>query len=408
MDPALGAAAQALSTFDPLGALKRIALRTDPPALALRGIAMAQLGDYSAARKLLGRAARSFEATDPRWRARCLAAEGEVALACRDLAAAGRALETAEVELAAHGDRINALFVGLQRVRLQLLLGNVSEALVLIQSLVLDKTPPRLRALAALVETDIAVRSLRARDARTAIARARSGCRAANIPSLTDEVERAARDLDAPVARLVRNGDEREALLDDIEDLEGERLFVVDACRREVRAGTVVIPFVTRPVLLALAVVLGRASHGEATREELIRDVFGGKRVSESLRVRLRVEIGRLRRLLAAIADVNATERGYSMRARLPRGASIVALLPPAIGEASALLALLRGGESWSTSALAGAIGSSQRTVQRALSALHEEGRVEVSGRGRSQRWVARPPQGFATALLLVTHSSSG
>jgi hypothetical protein len=405
MDPDLGAAAHALSAFDPLGALKRVALRTDPPALALRGIAMAQLGDYEAARKLLGRAARAFERSDPHARARCLAAQGEVALASRDLAAAGSALDAALEELDAHGDRLNALFVRLQCVRRLVLMGAVGEAAAAHLALDLRGAPPRLRALAALVGTDIAVRSVHPRDARASLARARQAARAANIPSLTDEVERAARDLDAPVARVVEAGVERAVILDEVEAIGRSKDLVIDACRREVRAGEVIRSLLTRPVLLALAVTLGRAASGEASRETLAEEAFGARRTSESVRVRLRVEVGRLRRSLAKIAEIEATGHGYALRPR--RGARILVLLPPAPGEASALLALLRGGESWSTSALATAIGSSQRTVQRALVALRDDGRVEALGRGRSQRWIARPPEGFATTLLLVTRASS-
>jgi hypothetical protein len=51
MDSLITAAARALAAGDPLGALKRVALREDAPALALRGIAMAQLGDLARARR---------------------------------------------------------------------------------------------------------------------------------------------------------------------------------------------------------------------------------------------------------------------------------------------------------------------------------------------------------------------
>jgi tetratricopeptide (TPR) repeat protein len=406
MDSAIGTAARALSVADPLTALKLVALRSDPAALALRGIAMAQLGDYAVARKLLARAARALERSDPRARARCLAALGEVALARRDLREAGRALDAALRELEAHGDRLNAAFVRLQRVRQLVLTGAIEDAAAMHRALELAKAPPRLRALADLVGADIAIRRLEPREARALLARARRAARAAAIPVLSDEVERAARELDAPVARVVHMGAERLARLDEVEAILRSKALVVDACRRTIRRGDVIVPLVTRPVLLALAVALARAAPGDASRAALAQAAFGGQRVTDSVRARLRVEIGRLRRALDGLAVVEATEQGFALRPSSSAGVTVV--LPPADGEASALLALLRGGESWSTSALATATGTSQRTVQRALLGLRDEGQIEGIGGGRSQRWVARPPEGFATTLLLVMRGTTG
>jgi hypothetical protein len=268
------------------------------------------------------------------------------------------------------------------------------------------RAPSRLRAFADLVGADIAVRNLEPRAARASLARARRAARAAAIPSLIDEVERAASALDAPVARVVNEGNERPVILDEVDVILRSKDLVVDACRRTIRAGDAIVPLVTRPVLLALAVALARAVPADATRESLAEAAFGARRVTDSTRARLRVEIGRLRKTIAALADVEPTARGYALRPR--RGPRVVLLLPPAPDEASALLALLRGGESWTTSALATAMGTSQRTVQRALIALRDDGRVEGIGRARSQRWVARPPEGFATTLLLVVRGPSG
>jgi len=454
MDKALGDAARALSEFDPLAALRRVALREDPEALALRGIAMAQLGDYAAARTLLDRAVRSVAPSDARMRARCLAAQGEVALASRDVRAAGRVLDAAVSELDALGDRLNALFVRLQRVRHLVLVGAVGDAATLLDSLDLTKAPARLRALADLVGADIAVRSLDSSTARTSLLRARRAARTAAIVSLSEEVERALRELDEPVARVVEAGVERLVRLDEVEKLHRStdlvprpavafrvssgldalggvtlpragstraasaflaqgadsspkpgtnlraEVLVVDACRRTIGTGNVVVPLVTRPVLLAIGVALASALPLEASRESLAEAAFGTRRVNESTRARLRVEIGRLRRAIVDVAAIESTASGYVLRPR--RNARVVVLLPPAPGESSSLLALLRGGESWTTSALAAAMGTTQRTVQRALVALRDDGHVEGTGRGRSQRWIARPPEGFATSLLLV------
>src|SRR5262245_3046205 len=108
MDSLITAAARALAAGDPLGALKRVALRDDAPALALPGIAMAQLGDLVRARSLLRSAARAFSSKEAVARARCIVAEAEVALASRDLGWAEKALDSARATLEAHGDRVNA------------------------------------------------------------------------------------------------------------------------------------------------------------------------------------------------------------------------------------------------------------------------------------------------------------
>ncbi|HVW30158.1 MAG TPA: helix-turn-helix domain-containing protein [Polyangiaceae bacterium] len=403
MDSVLVAAAEALAVFDPLEALRGVALRNDATALALRGVAMAQLGEFARARKLLAEAARGFGGAAPAERARCIAAEAEIALSCRDLAAAKRGLDTALRLLEGAGDWENALFVRLQIVRRLVLLGDLHGAARALRRLPLKRAPARLVALAALAEADIAVRWFRSTEARAALGRAMSAARAARIPSLVADVERAARDLDAPVARLATANGERPVALADVEELIRSRALTVDGCRREVRSARTVVSLASRPVLFALARALAEAAPAAANRESLIRAAFGGKTASESLRARLRVELGRLRRMLADLAEVRATNEGFRIAAR--DGGPVRVLLPPEPGDASALLGLLRGSESWSTSALAEAMGQSQRTVQRALGALLEEGRVHAVGHGRARRWVAPPPSGFATTLLLAARA---
>jgi hypothetical protein len=403
MDSVLAAAAEALAVFDPLAALRGVALRNDAPALALRGVAMAQLGEFGRARKLLGRAARRFGDRAPAARARCIAAEAEVALACRDLGAAKRGLETAARMLERCGDADNAAFVRLQMIRRQVLLGDVQAAETALHRLSLERAPPRIAALCALVEADIAMRSFRSAAARTALDRARKAARISRIPSLLSDVERTERDLGAAVARLIAPDGARPVTLADVEDLIRSRVLLVDVCRREIRAGQKVVSLASRPVLLALARSLAEAAPNAAPRADLIRAAFGGNTASESLRARLRVEMGRLRRVLADLAEVRATGEGFLISPR--DGRPVRLLLPPEAGDASALVGLLAGGESWSTSALAEAVGQSQRTVQRALGTLLEQGRVHAIGRGRARRWVAPPPSGFATTLLLATRA---
>src|SRR5919199_1472749 len=128
MDSLITAAARALAAGDPLGALKRVALRDDPPALALRGIAMAQLGDLARAKALLRAAARAFGPREIVSRARCVVAEAEVAFASRDLGWSAKALDAARATLETHGDRVNAAYARHLEVRRLLLLGRIDEA----------------------------------------------------------------------------------------------------------------------------------------------------------------------------------------------------------------------------------------------------------------------------------------
>jgi hypothetical protein len=354
---------------------------------------MAQLGEDRVAQKLLGRAERGLSRGDP-MRARVLAARGEVALASRDLSLAGRLLEAAEAALA--DDRVNRTFVRLLRVRLLLLLGRVEEASGLVAPDVRG-APPRLRAHAELLRADIAARRLRVLEAEAAIARARAAARSAALPPLSAQVERAATELSAPVARLVRDGTIALATLADVASLARNAALVIDGCRHELRLRGTVVSLATRPVLFALAQALGEGAPLAQSRALLIERAFGAHRTTDSLRARLRVEIGRLRRALAPLdSAIDSTPEGFALR-----GERVVVVLPPGDGEASLLLALLRGGEAWSSSALASASRLGKRAVQRALGELKHAGKIDSHGAGRNRRWVARPPDGFATTLLL-------
>jgi hypothetical protein len=402
LDALLSEAARALASFDPLAALKLVALRTDAQGLALRGIAMAQLGELAEARKLLARAARTFGEHAPLARARCITAEAEVALASRDLGASA-GLESAAELLEAHGDHENALFARLQLVRRFVILGELAQAEAALDRLEPGPASPRLRTLAELVRADILRRRVRARAASDALERARAAARHAHIPALLAEVKSASEELDAPVARLLGAGPERLVDLAEVEALFESSALIVDACRREVRARTKLVSLVSRPVLFALARALAEAAPDSASRSTLMVRAFEARAVNDSLRARLRVEIGRLRRELGALARIGATPEGFALRALGAR--RVLVLVPPTPDEASALAALLAGGEAWSTSALCAALGTSQRTVQRALVTLEGAGRVRAVGRGRSRRWVSAPATDFATTLLLASHA---
>ena len=406
MDSAVSTAARALAAGDPLGALKWVALRNDAPALALRATAMAQLGEYARAQALLRRAAAAFGPAEPAAQARCVIARAEIALALRDVNGAGRGLDAAERVLARRGDVENAAFAGLIRARRLALLGDGVAAERGLARLQLDGAPPRLTTIAHLVATDLAMKRLDAHAATERLALARRAANQADIPALRAEVDALARRFAAPVARVRAEGTERVLGLEELAAIVRSDAFIVDAGRREVRAGEHFVSLVGRPVLLDLAVSLAMAAPAAASRAALIESVFGARRANESHRVRLRVEVGRLRKLVRGMAHVEARDSGFVLE---PRAAGrVTLLLPPTDGEASALYSLLAGGDVWATSGLAAALGKSQRAVQRALAELEAEGKVHGLGRGRSRRWVAAPSPGIATTLLLVAHGTLG
>lgn len=399
MDSLISAAARALAAGDVLGALNRVALRDDPPALALRGIAMARLGEYPRARELLRNAARGFGAHEAWARARCVVAEAEVALAMRDLDDAPRALTAAAATLDAHGDRANALQARLILARRLLLLGRLEQAAQALGPLDPSGLPPTLVAVAELSAAELALRSLRVGEARRALARALEAAAQARLPALQVEAEEARAALDLPAARRLSGEGERVLGMDEVAALLSSDALVVDACRRRVGARDTWLALARRPILFALARTLAQAWPGDATREHLIVQAFRIRRPNDTHRARLRVELGRLRALLAGLAEIEATKDGFVLRPA--EGRAVAVLAPPIEGEQASLVALLSDGAAWSTSALALALGTSQRTVQRALAELEEDGRVRAIGRARARRWLAPPLAGFTTILLL-------
>jgi tetratricopeptide (TPR) repeat protein len=399
VDSLITAAARALAAGDPLGALNRVALRDDPPALALRGIAMAQLGDLVRAKTLLRKAAHAFGAREPVARARCVVAEAEIALVSRDLGWPPKALEAARATLEAHGDRINATHARNLEIRRLLLIGRIEEAERKLGELDLAPLPPASRAAHELVVAGIAIRRLQTKAARAALMRAEHAAREADIPTLTAEVESAARVMDTTAARLIARGEERPLVLEEVEALLQSGALVVDACRHVVRDAGVVVSLATRPVLFALARALAEAWPADVPRSTLLARAFRAKHADDSHRARLRVEIGRLRAELRTLADVRATKRGFALAPRRPR--EVVVLAPPVEEQHAAVLAFLADGESWSSSALAIALGTSPRTVQRALDSLAAAGKVQSFGRGPARRWMTPPVPGFPTILLL-------
>jgi hypothetical protein len=399
MDSLMTAAARALAAGDPLGALKRIALRDNAPALALRGIAMAQLGDLVRAKALLKCAARAFGPKEAVARARCVVAEAEIALASRDLGWPAKALDAARTTLEAHGDRANAAYARYLQARRFLLIGHIDDAERTLAKLDATRFPPAWRTAHELIAAGIDMRRLRIKAARAALARATDAAIDAGVPALMAEVESALRTLNAPAARRIARGEERLLLLDEVETLLASKAFVVDACRHAVRHAGQVISLARRPVLFTLARLLAEAWPGDVARDMLVARAFRLKLADESHRARLRVEVGRLRKALRPLADVSATKRGFALKARRAREVVVLALAVEE--EHAAVLAFLADGESWSSSALALALGTSQRTVQRAVESLAEAGKVQSFGRGRARRWMTPPVLGFTTTLLL-------
>jgi DNA-binding winged helix-turn-helix (wHTH) protein len=399
VDALIAAAARALAVGDPLSALNRIALRDDAPALALRGIAMAQLGELDRARVLVRNAARIFGSKEPLARAKCLVAEAEIALALRDLNSVADKVDAACGILDAHGDRINAAYARCLAIRRLLLIGDLDGAEHGLAAIEPELLPHALQTVHALIHAGIAMRRPRTTAARGALERARRAAGHAGIPALMAEVQSASALLDMPAARLIAGETDRPLLLEDVETVLHSEAFVVDACRHVVQDQGVAVPLARRPVLFTLVRVLAEAWPDDVSRDALIARAFRARHADESHRARLRVEIGRLRNLLGRVAEVNATRRGFVLVPR--RAREVVVLARPVEERHAALLALLADGESWSSSALALALGTSQRSVQRALDGLAEGGKVQSFGRGRARRWTMPSLPGFATTLLL-------
>jgi hypothetical protein len=399
MDSLITAAAQALAAGDPIGALKRVALRDDAPALALRGIAMAQLGELGRAKALLRGAARAFSPREAVARARCVVAEAEIALVSRDLGWPVKALDVARATLEAHGDHVNAAHARMLAVRRLLLTGRLDEAERMLDLVDPEPLPAASRAAHALVAAGIAMRRLRTGPARAALGRAEQLVREAAIPALMAEVKSASALLRMPAARATAGGSVRVLLLEDVEALLASGALIVDACRYALSGSGTVVPLATRPVLFSLLRLLGEAWPGDVSRRDLVTVAFRAKAADESHRARLRVEIGRLRAALRPLADVRATKRGFALAPS--DGRSVVVLAPPVDEPHAAVLAFLADGEAWSSSALAIALGTSPRTVQRALDVLATSGKAQAFGLGRARRWIAAPVPGFPTMLLL-------
>jgi len=399
MDSLLHAAARALAAGDALGALKRVALREDPSALAVRGIALARLGEFARARELLRRAARGFGPNEKVARARCVLARAEVLLATRELGASTAELQSAARTLAAHGDSYNASHAQLLLARRFLLIGRLDDAERALARLDVAQLAPTSRVVAELAKAELALRGLHIDEAEAALARADRASVAARVPELAHEVNEVRSMLERPAAR--RRGPHGYELLRvaELGELVESGALVLDTGRRLLRTRVASRSLLRRPVPFALLEALAAAWPGEVERDVLITGALGARRPNESHRVRLRVELGRLRALVLGLARIEPTRQGFALRTEGDR--RLVVIDPPIDGQQALLLALLADGVPWSTSALALALDASQRTIQRALVELQAEGRVHAVGRARAQRWLAPPLSGITPILLL-------
>lgn len=395
MDALLTAAARDLRAGNVLAALGKVALRADPPALALRGIAMAQLGDLDRARGLLRQAHAGFGRDEAVARARCVVADAEIGLALRELGGPSGPLLAAAHRLEQAHDAANAQQAWLLVARRALLLGRGAEAAAALTRLQGGSMSPPLVAMAALTRATLAARTLQIAAARQALEEAHQAAQQAGISALQAEVEHACAALRQPAAR---HAGQALDLLQVRALLDGPHC-VVDGCRRGVWCAGHWHPLTRRPLLFALLRALGSAWPGVASRDALIASVFRTRHGDDSHRVRLRVEVGRLRRLLPDAVAVVSTAEGY--RLQVGEALSVVVLDPPFDEAPDVVAALLADGAGWSSSALALALGISQRAVQRALAGLQVQGRVQASGQGRAQRWRTTPLSGFTTILLL-------
>ena len=374
-----------------------------------RGIFFSRYGVYHTAIFAFRSSARTFDAHLPSPSLCHMIArhspEAEVALAARDLHASSKALDAARETLQRHGDTVNAAHARYLAIHRLLLIGRLDDAEQQLKALNTDVLPPALQATHQLAVAGIALRRLDTATARTALGHAGQVARRSGIAALINEVDKAARVLQAPAARLVTHDEDRPVRLDEVEALFASPTLVVDACRYSVHQASAVIELATRPVLFTLARTLAEAWPGDARRDTLIERAFRLRQVEDSHRARLRVEIGRLRKALRPLARLHATRHGFKLE---PLTGDVAVLARPVEDKHAPILAFLSDGEAWSSSALALALGTSQRTVQRALDALANAGKVEAIGQGRARRWVASPVLGFTTTLLLTAPLPGG
>lgn len=395
------AAARLLAAGSPFEALQLVALRKDAKALALRGIALAQIGDLERGVKLLRSAHAGFPDSDRLAKARCNLAEAEIRIALRDFRTASHLLAGLAAALDGLQDFVNAMFARQMEARLLMFTGRIGEARQRLETDVPSTMPASLRSGHLLLRAELAARRVRAREAERLLADAVA--LAGDHAMLRAQAAALRGALERPVVRTAAG---LMLVLREVEELLAGGALVLDLGRLMLRCDDIQTDFTSRPVLLALLQMLAEQWPSDVTRDMLVRRVFGAREVDDGYRNRLRVEMGRLRRHVAGAAAIRSTARGYRL---VPPGRrDVIVISPPVASPEARLLALLSDGEAWSSFALAAALGASQRSVQRGLAALAREDQARPVGRGPSRRWVARPLAGLAPNLLLVAGGGTG
>src|SRR5579859_4355745 len=381
----LAAAARALSLGDALSALKWLGRRADAPARAMRGAALSQLGEFASAKAQLRAALRALGPADRLLRARCLAAQSEIALALGDLRWSAEPVTRVVAELQAAGDARNAAYLQLVAARAALRLGRPADAEKLLRNVELASTVPLERAFAELVRVELAAKRGDAELLTSALARASAAAEEAAIPALVAEVAAIRDRYMSPSAVITARGKARAASFCEVCTLaHSADIVIIDGGSREVRSSGECLALARRPILFEVLRVLAEAWPDTVPRGTLIARVFGARRPNESHRSRLRVEIGRLRKIVRPRLGVVAAGPGYALSATV----EVVVVMPLEESPASRLLSLMHGGEAWSASSLALALDVSERTVQRSLGELQSAGKVGATGNGRGRRWV--------------------
>lgn len=389
-------AGRALASGDPLRALGILGLEESAASLTLRGIAYAQLGDLELALESLERAL--VLRGDPLTYARARAALVEVLLGMGEAAKAAKAARAASEELAALGDIRNAAMQWLVLARAEVLLGRIHEARHLVEELVASNLPDDVRAVAWLAKAEIAIRAVSASGAREAITQARTWLRHAPNALLARTLVAIEEELSRPIARIVREKTVREADLEGVEEASRGEVLLVDACRLLAIGGRCIVPLARRPVLFAILLELAREWPVVVPRDELAKRVFDLRRVNDSHRARLRVELGRFRKLVASLGiDAVAGQGGYVLSTKR----EVVLLLPPSDDDDARIALLLGDGAAWTARAIAEHAGISRRTAQRALATLVERGAAVRTGQGKDVRYT-RPGTPIASRMLLL------
>jgi tetratricopeptide (TPR) repeat protein len=384
VDAPLTAAARALASGDGLSALKWLGLRADAPARAMRGAALSQLGEFVRAKAQLRAALRALGPGDGLLRARCLAAEAEIALALGDLRWSAEPVARAVAELEAAGDSRNAAYLQLVAARAALRLGRPEDAERLLRHAKFAPAAPLERTFAELVRVELAAKRGDPDLLTSALACAGAAADGAAIPALGSEVARIRDHYEGPTAVITSRGKARIASFCELCALGRSAEVVIDGGGREVRSSGECVSFARRPVLFELLRVLAEVWPDAASRDVLISRAFGARRSNESHRIRLRVELGRLRKFVRPQLEVVAKEPGYALSATR----EVVLVMPLEESPASRVLSLMHGGEPWSAPSLALALDVSERTVQRSLGELQSAGKVGPTGNGRGRRWV--------------------